>query len=237
MGKGEYYKNKYGGGGGKGGSSGKGGGKGGGKGVGKGGPASQVMRGSVAVGTREDLIATLRRIDGSSYGAYHDLEATWDFGSFRLTVDRAQSDPFAGPSRCHVQLSPNITQFPQECLKSKTRAVALADYICRQFYNECALVGANTRTESGGYHGAKGGELNIMEPSQYVLERSAVLIQKVCRAPSILIKPEYVQSNLPTFPYTHISIVTFRAENLKLVSQLLCQLVDELLKECGAARF
>jgi hypothetical protein len=81
-GNGEYYKNKYGGGG-----KGKGGGGKGGGGKGDSFAASDAPASSPRMGgTAADLQALLRRIDGSSYGAYRDLEATWDFGHWTLTV-------------------------------------------------------------------------------------------------------------------------------------------------------
>lgn len=53
-------------------------------------------------GTDADLARELRRIDGKGFGAYHDVEGCWRFREFRLCFDRAQSDPFAPPSRFRV---------------------------------------------------------------------------------------------------------------------------------------
>ena len=55
-------------------------------------------------GTVADLGAALRRLEGKSYGAYHDIEGAWSFPSFTFILDRAQSDPYAAPSRCRVKV-------------------------------------------------------------------------------------------------------------------------------------
>ncbi len=56
-------------------------------------------------GSGDELRATLRRIDGAGYKAYHDILGGWNFGSgFTLFVDKIQADPFASPSRCHLRV-------------------------------------------------------------------------------------------------------------------------------------
>ncbi len=57
-----------------------------------------------ARGTVADLSTALRRLEGSSYGAYHGIEGAWSFHSFTFILDRAQSDPYAAPSRCRVKV-------------------------------------------------------------------------------------------------------------------------------------
>ena len=55
-------------------------------------------------GSAQDLERALRGSEGRPYGAYHDMEGAWAFPEFLLTLDRAQSDPYAAPSRCRVQV-------------------------------------------------------------------------------------------------------------------------------------
>ena len=43
------------------------------------------------------LQATLDRIDRKGYGAYKDLQGSYDLREFDLFVDRVQRDPFAPP--------------------------------------------------------------------------------------------------------------------------------------------
>ncbi|KAJ1465513.1 hypothetical protein T484DRAFT_1864544 [Baffinella frigidus] len=64
-------------------------------------------------GNLADLTNNLRRIDGGSYKAYHDLIGGWDFnGDMTLFVDKIQSDPFAPPSRCHLRVPQSVARFP-----------------------------------------------------------------------------------------------------------------------------
>ena len=53
-------------------------------------------------GSATDLDAALRRLEGKSYKAYHDVEGAWACPGYTFVLDRAQSDPFAAPSRCRV---------------------------------------------------------------------------------------------------------------------------------------
>lgn len=56
-------------------------------------------------GLAADLERALRAGEGRPYGAYHDVEGAWSFPEFLFTLDRAQSDPYAAPSRCRVQVN------------------------------------------------------------------------------------------------------------------------------------
>lgn len=106
-GRGAYYKAKYGGGRGR----GRGRSDGGGAGYDDStnnqdmGSGSSTYDRNAAAGSSADLLQTLQRIDGKGYGAYKDLVGRWEFPEFSLLVDHAQADPFAGPSRCRVQVS------------------------------------------------------------------------------------------------------------------------------------
>ena len=58
------------------------------------------------------LHATLQRLEGKSYPAYHDIEGAWSFPSFTFILDRAQSDPYAAPSRCRVKVWLSLPGLP-----------------------------------------------------------------------------------------------------------------------------
>jgi hypothetical protein len=175
------YGGSYGGGkcGGKGGGKGSGRGKGGGYGTVE--STAGIMEPSATPPTlpvrlSADLFDTLRRIDGRPYGAYHDLEgAAYDMGRFQLVVQHAQSDPFAPPTRCYVSVPLASAGFPAHCFANKVREIAFRDYITRRFAAAARHLGADQRTEDGGWHGQKGGELQIDLPGQHVLERSSVV--------------------------------------------------------------
>src|SRR3712207_6071468 len=57
--------------------------------------------------TLQRLRSTLDRIDRKGYGAYRDLQGTYDLGGFSLSIDRVQRDPFAPPSLIRVRTKEN----------------------------------------------------------------------------------------------------------------------------------
>jgi predicted ABC-class ATPase len=76
----------------------------------------------------------------------------------------------------HVNVAAGVAGFPAEAFSTKTRAIALADFLCRAFSSSAQAMGADQRVEAGGWSGSKGGELRIDTPGQHVLERSAVKV-------------------------------------------------------------
>lgn len=166
-GRGEYYKNKYGGG-------------GRGRGNDKHGGDFDAPKSASGGGSYADLLRCLQRINGKSYGAYHDLDTPPTRGwvnsdtGFELFVERAQSDPFAAPTRCRVVLSATQAGFPSSLYSNPVRRMGLSDYILRSFYNQCKRMGADGALGGGGWSGPKGGDIQILEPCQHILEQSAV---------------------------------------------------------------
>ena len=45
------------------------------------------------------LKTMLNSIDHKGYPAYKGLKGSYDFGDYRLGIDKVQGDPFASPSR------------------------------------------------------------------------------------------------------------------------------------------
>ena len=181
-GKGAFYKAKYG-----------GGGKGGGKGSkgGKGGDTTEDDHAGApsqhntpwnasrnANSTEQDLVRKLHQIDGRSYPAYRDIEHhAYKFSSgYTLILDRAQTDPFAPPSKMRVLLTPELAGYAFCDLKKRIRRTALADYLVRRFWQKVHQVGLDEVKQSANYHAAKGGELQIEKPSQHVLERTSAVV-------------------------------------------------------------
>ena len=120
--------------------------------------------------THHDLESTLQAIDGRGYKAYKDLRGSYDFGAFTLAIDHVQGDPFATPSRVRVELSHEVTQFPDWTRSTPVRRVALADYLTRSFSK------AIRAAVKGNRGSGKGGQVEIDTPHQEVLERSAAWI-------------------------------------------------------------
>jgi predicted ABC-class ATPase len=176
---GEYYKNKYGG---KS-RSGRGG---------RGGSADEEIKGDQRFssspngggGTYDELLSVLQRLDGKPYPAYHDLDTTsmdrggWvnSMGKYTLFVSRAQSDPFAPPTRCRIVLDASQAGFPIDLYSNKNRSLGLADFLLSHLYETCQQLGADDSLMGSGWSGPKGGDLQVLQPCQHVLEQSAVTI-------------------------------------------------------------
>ncbi|MBX6395634.1 MAG: ABC-ATPase domain-containing protein, partial [Alicyclobacillaceae bacterium] len=119
---------------------------------------------------REDLKRILERIDGRGYPAYRDLEGAYRFPAFTLVIEHVQSDPFAPPSRLRVEIPLPATGIPGELYADPIRRTAMEDFILRTASEN--LRGWRQKRGSG-----KSGLIDIAEPSQVVLRRSAVEIR------------------------------------------------------------
>uniref|UniRef100_A0A1D2A4R6 Isopentenyl-diphosphate delta-isomerase n=1 Tax=Auxenochlorella protothecoides TaxID=3075 RepID=A0A1D2A4R6_AUXPR len=127
-------------------------------------------------GSPAQLASELERIDGKGYGAYHDIAGGWDFPGFTLWVDRVQGDPYASPSRCRVVVPAGTAGLPSHLLRPRPRRLACADFLARRFGEAVAAAGGDVRAAAVGWAGAKGGEMGVDVPGQYVLERTAVQV-------------------------------------------------------------
>jgi predicted ABC-class ATPase len=118
-----------------------------------------------------ELAAVLARIDGRGYKAYLDLEGAWQLSGFQLFVDRVQRDPFAAPSRLRARVAMESAALPQELARTRTRRIALQDFLARQLRRASREVAGGGRSGSGG-----SGLLEIDAGAQEVLERSACVV-------------------------------------------------------------
>ena len=118
-------------------------------------------------------------LDGKSYGAYHDLETKegWVHEDFILRIGRAQSDPFATPTRCQVEFKAESAHFPPSLYSNKVRALALSDYLHRALYAHAKEMGVGAALAGKGWSGPKGGDIQLLPPCQHVLEQSAVVVK------------------------------------------------------------
>jgi predicted ABC-class ATPase len=115
------------------------------------------------------LRSTLDRIDRKGYGAYKDLQGSYDLREFDLFVDRVQRDPFAPPSLVRVRTKDN--RFEPVLFENPVRRVAFEDFLTRQV--ETAL-----RHAVKGNRGSGGsGRIEIQRASQVVLPRVSVVVE------------------------------------------------------------
>jgi predicted ABC-class ATPase len=118
---------------------------------------------------KENLRQHLLQLDNRSYKAYKDIQGSYDFSEFTLIIDYVQGDPFASPSKFRVRVPPNIAQIPRELFNSRSREIALRDYLTRQF-NQAAY-SISSKRGSG-----KSGTIAVTRFGQEVLERTSAFI-------------------------------------------------------------
>jgi predicted ABC-class ATPase len=114
------------------------------------------------------LQATLDRIDRKGYGAYRDLQGSYDLGSFSLSIDRVQRDPFAPPSLIRVRTKEN--RFDPDLFEIPVRQVAFEDFLTRSVERAIRAVVRGNRGSGGS------GRVEVQRPSQVVLRRSSMVV-------------------------------------------------------------
>lgn len=119
--------------------------------------------------SQADLRQQLLQLDQRSYKAYKDIQGCYAFVDFTLIIDRVQGDPFATPSQCRVKLPTSIAGFPRDLYRTRSREIALRDYLTRQFDSRARAIRQRRGTGSSGLIG-------IASPGQAIIERSAVFI-------------------------------------------------------------
>lgn len=121
------------------------------------------------VGTDRDLLNILHRIDGASYGAYKQALGEWDYGNYKVYIDRVQADPYAPPSSVRIVTTPQTMNLPEEAFSTRDQRIATGDFLNRAFQR-------NIQRNAGkqGHPSA----LSIARVTQEILERSAVKVSK-----------------------------------------------------------
>ncbi len=119
----------------------------------------------------QELRAKLHSIDHRGYPAYKELQGSYDFRDYILSIDHVQGDPFAAPSRLSIQVAGNQAGFPAEYEATKARRITLQDHLTRLFGRELNA-GSFSARGSG-----KSGLLTASRCGQEVLERTACRVQ------------------------------------------------------------
>ena len=115
-------------------------------------------------GALSDLVGHLHAIDSRSYAAYKAIVGRYEAPEgWTLVIDRVQPDPYAPPSRVHLELPltlPSLAVLGEEdLLSTRDRRVAVGDFLTREL------------------HAAfRGTALSVASPGQEILERSSVLV-------------------------------------------------------------
>lgn len=118
----------------------------------------------------QKLRAILNNLSGKGYKAYKQLEGSYNFKTFSLSIDHVQGDPFAQPSRISLILKPSQHGIPADLYQCRTRQTALEDFLGRQIHQAI-------RTHVKGRRGTgRSGDMEIANNGQQVIKRNAVLI-------------------------------------------------------------
>ena len=118
----------------------------------------------------EKLRTLLQHIDDRGYKAYKQLQGTYNFNLFQLTIDHVQGDPFALPSRISIQLSAEQHGISPEYWGNRIRQTALEDFLGRK------IAAAIKKIVKGRRGTGRSGEMEIAVNGQQVLRRNTVLM-------------------------------------------------------------
>lgn len=120
-------------------------------------------------GKLTDLHVRLSALDGRRYAEYKSVKGRYAADDLELLIDHVQGDPFAKPSRVRLRLPARITNLPVWAIQSADRRRGSADFLHRVLYG---LLRASPRGAGSG----RSGELDMSEPGQQVLTRTALLL-------------------------------------------------------------
>ena len=116
----------------------------------------------------KDLRQLLETIDHRGYPAYKETAGLWRFENYVLGIDHVQGDPFAAPSRLHVEVPASVAGIPSELYDTREKKTAMEDYLLRRFYGKAGKYSFQAKGSG------KSGVIAVMRPGQEVLARSAV---------------------------------------------------------------
>ncbi|KAA8739230.1 ATPase [Actinomyces johnsonii] len=116
-------------------------------------------------GLLSDLVGHLHALDGRSYAAYKAIVGRYRApAGWFLHIDRVQSDPYAPPTRIHVDVPTDLHGLAlldeADLLADVDRRLAVGDFLTRELHA-----------------GFRGTALSIASPGQEILQRSSVILR------------------------------------------------------------
>lgn len=122
--------------------------------------------------TANELKQLLFDIDRKSYPAYKSIRGSYRFRNYILCIDHVQGDPFASPSKLHIEVAGKTAGFPKRLYDKKHKRIALQDHLIRLFGKQAEKFSFQVKGSG------KSGILFITRCGQEVLERSACTIDE-----------------------------------------------------------
>ena len=116
-------------------------------------------------GLLSDLVGHLHALDGRSYAAYKAIVGRYRApAGWFLHIDRVQSDPYAPPTRIHVDVPTDLHGLAlldeADLLVDVDRRLAVGDFLTRELHA-----------------GFRGTALSIASPGQEILQRSSIILR------------------------------------------------------------
>lgn len=120
--------------------------------------------------TADDLRQLLYSIDRKGYPAYKGTKGSYRFGKYVLVIDHVQGDPFAAPSKLHIEVAGRTAGFPERLYDKKHKRISLQDHLTRCFEKQTAEYSFQAKGSG------KSGILSVTRCGQEILERSACTV-------------------------------------------------------------
>ena len=124
----------------------------------------------MSINTGAALRQQLMGMDHKGYPAYKALKGAYSFGSYILSIEHVQGDPFAAPSRLSVSVENKSNGIPDKLYREEHVRRAVCDHLLRLFARQ---IGEFSRRAAGS---GKSGIITVSRPGQQVLSRSACRI-------------------------------------------------------------
>lgn len=120
----------------------------------------------------EKLRQHLASIDGRDYAAYQSIKGSYDFGLFRLIVQKIPKDPYAPPHTgiYRLQVGRRDSRIISAGITSVIQRIAFEDFLTRRFFEASRRISGRPR--GTGYSGI----ITINRPGQAILQRNSVVI-------------------------------------------------------------
>ena len=122
--------------------------------------------------TANELKQLLYDIDRKGYPAYKSTKGTYRFSQYELGIDHVQGDPFAAPSKLHVEVTGKVAAFPERLYDSRHKRIAFQDHLTRLFARQAEKFSFQAKGSG------KSGILSVTRCGQEVLERSACTVDE-----------------------------------------------------------
>jgi predicted ABC-class ATPase len=134
---------------------------------------SILPKGDHFMKTAQQLRADITAIHHRSYPAYKSLQGSYKFSNYILVIDHVQGDPFASPSKLHLEITGKEAAFPTSLWDTTPKRIALQDALTRKFGEQISQVSHKA------YGSGKSGLISISRCGQEILERTCMTVNPV----------------------------------------------------------